>query len=228
MIIGYEDPVGMPLTFWDKPGTIIGVVKDFHFNSLHNDIKPLVLWFGENINWGWALIRTEPGRTKEALTSLEKLAKELNPRFSFTYRFSDEEYAKMYASEQVVATLSNVFAFLAIFISCLGLLGLAMFTTEQRTKEISIRKVLGANPLSLLHLLSKELLWLVGLALIIASPIAWITMDHWLHEYAYRIRVEWWIFGIAGLLATGIALFTVSFQTIKALLANPVNSLKSD
>ena len=227
-IFNYKDPIGMPLTFWDTKGTIVGVIKDFHFNSLHVDINPLVLRMGEKANWGWALVRTEPGKTKEALANLEKICKELNPQFPFTYKFSDEEYDKMYKSEQVVSKLSNGFAFLAIFISCLGLLGLAMFTAEQRTKEIGIRKVLGASMVSLFNLLSKEILLLVAVALLIASPLAWYTMTDWLKGFAYRIDVAWWIFVLAGLLAILIALLTVSFQTIKALLANPVNSLRTE
>lgn len=227
-LFNYKDPIGMPLTFWQKKGTIVGVMKDFHFNSLHNAINPLVLRLGENIGSGWALIRTEPGKTKEALASLEKLCKELNPQFPFTYKFSDEEYQKMYQSEQIVSKLSNGFAFLAIFISCLGLLGLAMFTAEQRTKEIGIRKVLGASMTSLFNLLSKEILFMVAIALLIASPLAWFTMTSWLKDYAYRIDIAWWIFLIAGCLAILIALVTVSFQTIRALLANPAKSLRTE
>ena len=134
----------------------------------------------------------------------------------------------MYQSEQIVSKLSNGFAFLAIFISCLGLLGLTMFTAEQRTKEIGIRKVLGASMASLFNLLSKEILMMVVIALLIASPLAWFAMDNWLKDYAYRIDIAWWIFLIAGSLAILIALVTVSFQTIRALLANPANSLRSE
>lgn len=227
-LFNYNDPIGMPLTFWGKKGTIVGIVKDFHFNSLHNEIRPLVLRLREDNPEGWALVRTEAGKTKEALTSLEKICRELNPKFPFTYEFSDEEYRKLYASEQIVEKLSNAFAFLAIFISCLGLLGLTMFTAEQRTKEIGIRKVLGASLTSLFGLLSKELLVLVTIAMLIASPLAWYAMDGWLSEYAYRIDISWWIFLLAGVAAILIALATVSFQTIKALLVNPVNSLRSE
>lgn len=227
-IFNYKDPIGMPLTFWQKKGAIVGVIKDFHFNSLHNAINPLVLRLGEEAGWGSALVRTEPGKTKEALTSLEKLCKDLNPQFPFTYQFSDEEYQKLYQSEEIVSKLSNGFAFLAIFISCLGLLGLAMFTAEQRTKEIGIRKVLGASIGSLFNLLSKEILIMVVLALFIASPLAWVVMNDWLKDYAYRIDITWWIFLLAGGLAVLIALATISFQTIKALLANPVNSLRTE
>ncbi|MBA4054036.1 MAG: hypothetical protein C0490_04925, partial [Marivirga sp.] len=216
-IFNYKEPIGMPLTFWQKKGTIVGIIRDFHFNSLHNAISPLVLRLGENVGWGSALIRTEPGKTKVALASLEKLCKDLNPQFPFTYQFSDEEYQKMYQSEETVSKLSNGFAFLAIFISSLGLLGLAMFTAEQRTKEIGIRKVLGASITSLFNLLSREILVMVVVALFIASPLAWVVMNDWLKDYAYRIDITWWIFLIAGALAVLIALATISFQTIKAL-----------
>lgn len=227
-LFNYKDPIGMPLTFWGTKGTIVGVVKDFHFNSLHTNIRPLVLRLGEEMGWGWALVRVEPGKTKEALAGLDKIWKELNPAFLFAYQFSNEEYQKLYVSEQIVDKLCNAFAFLAIFISCLGLLGLTMFTTEQRTKEIGIRKVLGAPLFSLFNLLSKEMVILVSIAILIASPLAWYVMGDWLKSYAYKIDITAWTFLLAGVLAILIALITVSFQTLKALLANPVNSLRSE
>ena len=227
-IIGYKDPIGKPLTFWQKKGTIIGVLKDFHFNSLHTKINPMVLRLGEDIGWGAALVRTAPGKTKEALASLEKICKDLNPKFPFTYKFSDEEYQKLYTSEQVVSQLANYFSFLGIFISCLGLLGLVIFTAEQRTKEFGIRKVLGASPVSLFNLLSREFLLLVLIAMFIASPLAWIAMNKWLQNYEYRVDISWWMFVTAGVLAILIALITVSFQAIKAAIANPVKSLRTD
>ena len=225
--IGYTDPLGKPLSFWERPGKIIGIVKNFHFNSLHEPIAPLILRFEKNI-WGAALIRTQPGKTKQALSSLEGVCKQLNPKFPFTYQFSDEEYQKLYMSEQVISKLAKSFAFLAIFISCLGLLGLAMFTAEQRTKEIGIRKVLGASITSVFTLLSREFIFLVSIAFMIASPLAWWLMNNWLQDFAYRIDVSWWIFLVAGLLALVIALITVSFQAIKAALANPVKSLRTE
>ncbi|HSC38857.1 MAG TPA: FtsX-like permease family protein, partial [Chitinophagaceae bacterium] len=144
-IINYKNPIGKPLTQWGKKGTIIGVLKDFHYTSLHDPIKPMIIRMAAAANYGSALVRTEPGKTPQALAGLEKIAQGLNPKFSFTYSFSDEEYQRLYKSEQVVNRLSNAFAALAIFISCIGLLGLAMFTAERRAKEMSIRKVLGAN-----------------------------------------------------------------------------------
>lgn len=226
--IGYKDPIGKPLTFWDKKGTIVGVVKDFHFNSLRVPVNALILRLGETDEYGSVLVKTQAGKTKEALASLEKLCKQLNPKFPFTYQFSDEEYAKLYQTEQMTGKLADCFAFLAIFISCLGLLGLAMFTAEQRTKEIGIRKVLGASMTSLFVLLSKEFLFFVAIALLIASPLAWFAMSKWLQEYAYRIEITWSMFVIAGLVAVLIALCTVSFQAIKAAIANPVKSLRTE
>ncbi|MGF6927536.1 ABC-type antimicrobial peptide transport system permease subunit [Chitinophaga sp. W2I13] len=227
-IIGYKDPIGKPLNVWGKQGTIVGVLKDFHFSSLHEPIHPLIVRNGETSDYGNILIRTEAGKTKEALASLEKICKTLNPKFPFTFTFSDDAYQKIYNSEAVVNKLSAVFSFLAIFISCLGLLGLAMFTAEQRTKEIGIRKVLGAGMVSLFTLLSKEFIVLVIIAFFIASPLAWWAMNSWLQNFVYKIEMEWWMFALAVLLIIGIALLTISYQTLKAILINPVRSLKTE
>jgi len=226
--IGYKDPIGKPLTFWRKKGVIVGVIKDFHFNSLRVPIQPLVVRLMENQGWGSALVRIEKGKTEQVLAGLEKLCKEVNPAFPFSHQFADEEYQLLYTNEKVISQLSRYFAFLAIFISCLGLLGLAIFTAEQRTKEISIRKVLGASVGSVFSLLSKEFIILVGVSLIIASPIAWWFMNNWLQDYAYRAPISWWIFALAAVLAILIALLTVSFQAIKAAVANPIKSLRSE
>ena len=226
--INYAHPIGRAFTMWGKKGKIIGVLKDFHFNSLHDPIQPLIIRFGELEDFGTALLRTKPGQTKQALASVEKICKDLNPAFQFTYNFADAEYQKQYQNEQVVGDLSNAFAFLAIFISCLGLLGLAMFTAEQRIKEIGIRKVLGASVTSLFTLLSKEFLILVLIALCIAIPLAWLAMEKWLQGYSYRTTVDWWVFVLAGVVAIVIALITVSFQSFKAALMNPVKSLRSE
>ncbi|MBN8851095.1 MAG: hypothetical protein BGO55_28650 [Sphingobacteriales bacterium 50-39] len=224
--IGYKDPIGKRLTFWQKKGTIVGVLKDFHFNSLHEPIQPLIIRLREEESWGSALVRTKAGQTKQALAELERLCRELNPKFPFTYRFADEEYQKLYKSEAIVHSLSNCFAFLAIFISCLGLLGLAMFTAEQRTKEFGIRKVLGARVGTLFGLLSREFLLLVLIAFVVASPLAWWAMHAWLQNFAYHVDVQWWVFLLAGGAALLIALMTVSFQALKVAVANPVKSLR--
>jgi ABC-type antimicrobial peptide transport system permease subunit len=174
------------------------------------------------------MVKTRPGQTPEALASMQKVHRELEPKFPFQYHFTDEEYQRLYNNEQMIGRLSDSFAVLAIFISCLGLLGLAMFTSEQRTKEIGIRKVLGASELNIFGMLSKDFLELVALAILIASPLAWLLMNNWLKEYAYRTNIAWWIFAIAGLAALLVALLTVSFQALKSAHANPVNSLRSE
>ena len=226
--IGYTDPVGKPLTLWGRPGKIIGVMEDFHFQSLHQPIQPLILHLNPVAVGTNVVVRTQPGQTQQALASLELLSRQLNPGFPFTYKFADEEYQKLYKSESVVGSLANCFAFLAIFISCLGLFGLSAFTAEQRTKEIGVRKVLGASVSSIFGLLSKEFLGLVLLAIIISFPIAWWAMTKWLQNFEYKLDLTWWVFALAGVLAIGIALLTVSFQSIKAALMNPVKSLRSE
>ncbi|WP_222930347.1 ABC transporter permease [Larkinella punicea] len=225
--MGYKDPVGQPLTFWNKPGKIVGLIENFHFNSLHDPIKPLIIRLA-NRPFGNILIRTQPGQTKQALASIEALYQKLNPKFPFTYSFVDTEYEKLYRSETVVGTLSTLFAVLAIFIACLGLFGLAAFMAEQRTKEIGVRKVLGASVSSIVTLLSQDFLKLVLIAIVIASPLAWYAMNRWLQGFAYKIDIDWWVFALTGLLSVGIALLTVSFQSIKAALMNPVKSLRSE
>ena len=152
----------------------------------------------------------------------------MNPEFPLTYSFADEEYARQYRSEQVIGKLSDAFAFLAIFISCLGLFGLATFTAEQKRKEIGIRKVLGASVFSITSFLSEDFVKLVMIALVIASPVAWFTMHQWLENYAYRVDMSWWTFVLAGVIALVIAMFTVCFQAVKAAIANPVKSLRTE
>ncbi|MFI5159854.1 MAG: ABC transporter permease [Sphingobacteriales bacterium] len=226
--LGYKHPIGRNFTMWGKKGTIVGILKDFHFNSLHDPIYPLIVRLQQKDFYGNILVRTKPGQTKEAIASIEKLCKELNPKFTVNYQFSDIQYKKLYSNEQVVSKLSDVFAILGIFISCLGLLGLAMFTAEQRTKEIGIRKVLGASVGSLFTLLSREFVILVVIALLLATPVAWWAMNKWLLNYKYAIDISWWIFLLAGVIAILITLATVSFQSVKAALMNPIKSLRSE
>ena len=227
-ILKYKDPIGKPLELWGVKGVIIGVLKDFHLTSLHERINPLIVQLSDANNGGNILVRTAAADTKGALAGLEKISKGLNPKFPFNYYFVDEQYQKLYKSEAIVSSLTNCFAILAIFISCLGLLGLVMFTAEQRVREIGIRKVLGASIFSLFTLLSSEFLVLVLVALLIASPLAWWAAHAWLQDYPYQAAVEWWIFGLAGALALFVALATVSVQALKAALENPVNSLRSE
>jgi putative ABC transport system permease protein len=225
---GYKDPIGKRFSFFGQRGHIIGVVKDFHLRSLHDPIEPLILYLGENTDWGNVLVKTQPGKTKEALASMESVFKGMEPKFPFRYFFADEEYQKLYDNEQTVSKLSDGFSFLAIFISCLGLLGLTMFTAEQRTKEIGVRKVIGASVTDIVLMLSKDIVGLVLAASVIAIPLAWLSMNSWLGNYAYRIPLSIWIFLAAVAMAIIVALGTISYQAIKAAAANPVKSLRAE
>jgi putative ABC transport system permease protein len=177
---------------------------------------------------GYAFIRTEPGKTALALAGIEALHQKLNPDFAFAHQFADEEYAMQYTSEQVAQRLSQYSAFLSIFISSLGLLGLVIFTAEQRVKEVGIRKVLGASVMQIVTLLSRDFMKLVTMAILIALPIAWYVSDNWLKSFEYNIGVQWWMPGGAAAGAVLIALITISFHAIRAGMENPVKSLKAE
>ena len=224
---GMKNPVGKEITFWPGKGQVIGLMKDFHINSLHEPIKPLILCFDYR-NTSYLLVKTRAGQTQQAIADLERLSKEFNPNYPFNYHFLNEEYESLYRAEQQVNTLVNYFGVLAILISCLGLFGLAMFTAEQRTKEIGVRKVLGASIPNIVGLLSKDFLKLVLIALVLSSPLAWWALNKWLGTFAYQTELTWWIFGLAGLLSVTIAFLTVSYQSIKAAMVNPVKSLRSE
>jgi ABC-type lipoprotein release transport system permease subunit len=226
--MGMKDPIGKWVSAWKKKGHIIGVLKDYHTGSLHEPIRPIILDVKEFEYFGVIMVRAYPGQTPKALASLEKVYKAVNPGYAFAYQFVDEEYKKMYASEQVVARLSILFAVLAILISCLGLLGLVMFAAEQRVKEIGIRKVLGASLAQIMSMFARDFLQLVIIAFLIAGPLAWYFMNAWLHDFAYRVTLSWWIFALAGISALLIALLTVSHQAMRAATANPVKSLRSE
>jgi putative ABC transport system permease protein len=206
---------------------IIGVVENFHFESLREHITPLILSYS-NESDGMALRLTPDADLIKTLRGVESQFKSFLPSQSFTYSFADAEFEKTYRAEQRIGSILGGFAGFAILIACLGLFGLAVYMTEQRTKEIGIRKVLGATIGGITALLAKDFLKLVGIALLLAIPIAWFAMYKWLEDFAYRTPISWWLFGIAGLLAMGIALITVSYQSIKAAMANPVTSLRSE
>jgi putative ABC transport system permease protein len=226
-LMNMKNPVGQTVSFWSGKGPIIGVVKDFHLHSLHEAITPLILNLQPK-NVSLFMVRTEKGKTQEAIASLQSMVRKYNPAYPFEYHFLDELYEQTYKSEMIVGDLVRIFAGMAIFISCLGLFGLATFTAEQRTKEIGIRKVLGASVSGIAALLSKEFLRLVFIALIIASPIAWWAANNWLSSFAYRISIGWQVFAIAGLAAILIALITVSSRAIRAAVSNPVKSLRTE
>jgi putative ABC transport system permease protein len=179
-------------------------------------------------DFGVIMIRTKSGQTTQAITSLAKVYKDVNPNYAFAWEFVDEQYKQLYSSEMLISRLSTLFATLAIVISCLGLLGLVMFSAEQRTREIGIRKVLGASIGQIVNLFSKDFLPLILLAFLIAGPLGWYAMNAWLHDFAYRIDISWWIFGLAGSVALLIAMLTVAYQAIRAARANPVSSLRAE
>jgi len=226
--MGMKDPIGKWVSAWKKKGHIIAVLKDYHTHSLHEPIKPIMIDVKEYEDFGVIMIRTQPGKTKEALASLATLYRDINPDYAFAYQFVDEEYKKLYSSELIISQLSVLFATLAILISCLGLLGLVMFAAEQRIKEIGIRKVLGASLTQIITLFSKDFLKLILIAFLIAAPLAWYFLHQWLQDFAYKIALSWWIFALAGGASVLIALLTMSYQAVKAALANPTKSLRAE
>jgi ABC-type antimicrobial peptide transport system permease subunit len=226
--MGIKDPIGKWISAWNKKGHIIGVLKDFHTQSLHEPIKPIVFDVKEYEYFGVIIVRTKPGMTKEAIASLAKLYQEINPNFAFAYQFADQEYAKLYNSEILISKLSVLFSVLAIIISCMGLLGLVMYSAEQRMKEIGMRKVLGASMPQIITLFSTDFMKLILIAFVIAGPLAWYAMNSWLQDFAYKLPLSWWIFALSGLIAILIALFTISIQALRAAKTNPVVSLRSE
>ncbi|MBA4850864.1 ABC transporter permease [Emticicia sp. BO119] len=221
------DAIDEAFEYGGKKGKVVGVVKDFHFESLHQKIVPMVMFF--NKGWrSWLSINMAAGDFQKTIANIEKTFKVYMPDTPFSYQFLDERFNKQYEAEQKQRSLFMIFAGISIFISCLGLFALAAFMAEQRRKEIGVRKVLGASVGSITTLLSKDFIKLVVISILIASPIAWYAMSGWLTDFAYRIDIEWWIFPAAGLVAILIAVATVSYQAISAALVNPVKSLKSE
>jgi putative ABC transport system permease protein len=229
-LFGYSSPqqaIGQNFSQWGRKGKIIGVVKDFHFRSLQQEISPLSMRI-EPQGCNLVSINLTTQNLPKTIAAIESKWNALIPARPFSYFFLDEFFDKQYRSEERFGKLFVNFAVLAIFISCLGLLGLASYSTLQRTREIGIRKVLGASVSNIVNLLSRDFIKLVALAIVIASPVAWWAMHNWLKDFAYQIKIGWWVFFVAALLAVLIALITVSFQAIKAAVANPVNSLRSE
>ncbi|QDK79062.1 FtsX-like permease family protein [Spirosoma sp. KCTC 42546] len=229
-LTGLKNPVGEIIKWHGKNWKVLGVVKDMVMTSPFEPVTPTVFMI-DSKERGFNIIHIKLNPTvsvREALPKLEAVFKKINPAAPFEYRFADQEYTKKFAAEERIGTLASIFAILAIFISCLGLFGLSSFMAEQRIKEIGVRKVLGATVPNIVSLLSRDFLLLVFIAFLVASPVAWYTMDKFLQAYKYRIAIEWWVFALTGALAIGIALLTVSFQSIKAALMNPVTSLRSE
>ena len=226
-----KNALGHNLTRPDNDGTkltfhVIGVVKNFHFKSFHEPISPLVMVLNnnnENI-----IVKANTRDIAGLLNTMKKDWNDLKGEVPFSSTFLDDRFNNSYASEQKIGLILSIFAGVTIFVACLGLLGLATFTAEQRTKEIGIRKVLGASVADITVLLTKEFVLLVVIALLIASPLAWIFMNKWLQDFAYRVSISGWVFVSAGLAAILIALSTVGFQAIKSAIANPVKSLRTE
>lgn len=220
-----EDPIGKELKIWDSSRKIIGVIEDYHFESLRNEIIPMAM----RIDTGWynqACIRIAPVGISETLAFLESKWKDIYPEYPFEYRFLDETIASQYRSEQATGKVVTVFTILALFISCLGIFGLSSYTAEQRTKEIGIRKVLGANVASIIRYISKEFVLLVVLSNVIIWPFAYFALKRWLQTFAYRVSISWWMFLLTGAAVLLASLLTVSWQIIRAATADPVDSLR--
>jgi predicted permease len=229
-VMHLKNPVGKTIMFGDHPTQIIGVVKDFHFESLHEPVKPAYfsLQAPAKNPWYKIMVRIKADHQQQTIAAIQDLCEKNNPGFPFTFNFLSEAYQKQYDTETRVATLSKYFAGLAIIISCLGLFGLAAFTAQKRRKEIGVRKVVGASVTDITRMLSKDFVKLVIIALCIAFPVSWWLMNNWLQGFAYRIHISAGIFFIAGVSIILITLFTISYQSIKAAIANPVKSLRTE
>jgi putative ABC transport system permease protein len=232
-----ERAIGQPLSWNEwvpadtlnpvKKGKVIGVVKDFHYKSLHEKVTASVIQLYPQWTFKVA-VKLKTADIKSTLAYINNIWNKFTPSYPLDYKFMDESYGKMYKSEEKLSDLLWIFTIMAIIVGCMGLFGLAAFSAEQRTKEIGIRKVLGADVINIVALLSKNFLLLVLIASLIAFPIAWWAMNNWLKDFPYRVTIGWWVFGIAIMAALGIALLTVSFQSIKAAIANPVKSLRTE
>lgn len=231
-ILGFknnEDAIGRDFGYGGRNGKLVGVIRDFHFESMHQKIVPLVLLVSRTPNgYGNISLKLSGANLASTVSFIETTWKKFLPQTPYTFTFLDENFSRLYNAEERQKKLFTTFACLAIFIACLGLFGLSAFAISQRVKEIGIRKVLGANIKNIVTLLSKDFLKLVAISAFIAFPVAWFAMNNWLQDFAYRINMPWWVFIIAAVVATLIALFTIGFQAIKAAIANPVRSLRTE
>ncbi|GAB5410442.1 MAG: ABC transporter permease [Balneolaceae bacterium] len=223
-----DEAIGKSFAPWGSEGTIVGVVQDFNFLSLYQEIAPLTIMLAPGNNQRYVLVKVNSTNMQETIASLEDTFKEFSPAFPFSYSFLDETYNNMYQSDLRLGQIFNYFTLLALIIACLGLFGLATFVTQQRTKEIGIRKVLGANILQIISLLNKDFLKLVGFSFVLAAPIGWYLAQTWLQDFAFKISLNPLIFVVAGIITFGIAMLTVSYKSIRTATANPVDSLKSE
>ena len=227
-LIGKENPVGEIIKQDTTPFRIVGVVKDFVYGDMYGKSDPLIFYCKPEWAGNIYIKLKNKSQTEAAVAKIEKVMKANNPGFPFDYQFVDAQFNRQFNTETLISKLSRVFAALAIIISCLGLFGLAAYTAERRTKEIGIRKVLGASVSRITGLLSKDFLQLVLISALIAFPLSWWAMHQWLQNYAYRITISWWVFVVAGVMAMLIALLTISFQAIRAALSNPIINLRTE
>ncbi|HTE25450.1 FtsX-like permease family protein [Flavitalea sp.] len=225
-VMELRDPIGKKITLWDKERTIVGIVKDFHFNSLHEEIKPFIFRMDLQA-CQLVLIRVAKEKHKQAIAAIRKYYKEFNSGTYFDYKFLSDDYQAQYAAEEIIITLSKYFAALAILISCLGLLGLTTFAAEQRIKEIGIRRTLGASRMAIIYLLSVDFARIVGLSILVGLPLSYIAANNWLNSFAYRIALTPVYFISAAIIIFLIAVLTIGIQTARASMANPIESLKS-
>lgn len=225
-LAGIEDPIGKSFDLWQIKGSIIGVVKDFNFSSMREAVEPAVIYYDPEPYV--AYIKTAKGDVNETISSIEQIWDSYNAGYPFHYSFLDEDFERMHREEIRTGTLFNIFAGLAIFVSCLGLFGLATYTAQLRIKEVGIRKVLGASTFRITQLLSVDFIKLVVISAVIAAPIAGYWMNNWLQGFAYQTELSWWIFILAGVLALLVALLTVGAQAVKAALQNPIKSLRTE
>ena len=224
----FEEAVGQTVKGDGADWKVVGVIKDFIYESPYEKINPLMV-MGPKSWFNVMHVKLNPLKTTAAnLAIMENIFKQYNPKYPFDYKFVDEEYALKFKDEKRIGTLAGLFTGLTIFISCLGLFGLATYMAENRVKEIGVRKVLGASVAGIATLLSKDFLKLVILSFLIASPLAYWAMHNWLQTYNYRIHIEWWVFALTAMLTIIIAIATVSYQAIKAAVANPVKSLRTE
>jgi putative ABC transport system permease protein len=226
MNMNLGNAIGQQITMGSRNGQIIGVLKDFNFKSIHQPIEPLVMQ--TNFAGGYVVMRTSPANVQQIIERIKKNFQGVYGDFPFTYGFVNDDLSKLYITEQRMSVLFNIFSVLSIIISCLGLFGLATFATQKRTKEIGVRKVLGAGETGIVVMLVRDFIKLVALSLLIAFPVAWWLMTQWLEGFAYHSSIGWWIFAVSGCIALLIAFVTVGFQTIKAALANPIKSLRTE
>jgi ABC-type antimicrobial peptide transport system permease subunit len=224
-----EQALNKEVDFWDGDvkAPIVGVIKDFHSQSLQQEMEPVLLG---NLRNAYRIIniKVDPQQLQPAIRRIEQLWTSTYPDYVFEYQFLDERIANFYKQERQLSKLYEIFAAIAIFLSCLGLYGLASFMAVQRIKEVGIRKVLGASVRSIIYLFSKEFIVLICIAFVIAATLAWYFMHQWLQDFAYRINLDWWLFVLGAALSLLIALITISFQAIKAAVANPIKNLRTE